>query len=53
VLLALLIVTSGSATPLALVGDGFTGPGLAIGTLAFVAALLLTYRWIGRMRFAD
>ena len=52
VLLALLIVTSGSATPLAIVGDGFAVPGLAIGTLTFAAVLLLSYRWIGRMRFA-
>ncbi len=47
VLLAGLIVASGKATPLALVGDAFEGYGKALGTLVFVVLILGLYRWIG------
>jgi len=49
VLLALLIVATGSAAPLALVGAGFETAALLIGTILFAALLALAYRWIARM----
>ena len=35
--------------PLGLVGDGFAGPSVWIGGLAFVAAMALLYRWAARL----
>ncbi|WP_157216480.1 OPT family oligopeptide transporter [Flavisphingomonas formosensis] len=52
VLLALLIVVTGSATPLAIVGDSFETAALVIGGLAFLIALSVSYRWIMRQEAA-
>jgi putative OPT family oligopeptide transporter len=49
VLLAGLIVASGKATPLALVGDAFAGAAAVIGGLAFAAAGIGLYVWTGRL----
>jgi putative OPT family oligopeptide transporter len=35
--------------PLALVGDGFATPAIWIGGIAFVACVVVLYRWIARM----
>lgn len=43
--LAGLIVVTGSATPLALVSDGFATPAAVIGLLSFAAVTALCYRW--------
>ena len=48
VLLAGLIVASGSGAPLALVGDGFATPALAIGVVLFAGMLAGLYRWTAR-----
>ncbi|HUX72665.1 MAG TPA: oligopeptide transporter, OPT family [Steroidobacteraceae bacterium] len=44
VLLAALVVFSGRATPLAVVGEGFAGASVWLGALAFVAAIAVLYR---------
>jgi putative OPT family oligopeptide transporter len=49
VLLAGLIVATHNEEPLALVGDAFTGPANIIGTIAFAAAIVGLYRWIGTL----
>ena len=49
VALAGIIVASGNATPLSIVGDSFAGSANALGTLAFVAVTVALYRWIGRL----
>lgn len=49
VLLAGIIVASGNATPLSLVGDSFAAASNAIGTIAFIAVTFALYRWIGRL----
>ena len=49
VLLAGIIVATGNATPLALVGDSFANRATIVGTLAFVAVTLALYRWIGKL----
>ncbi len=46
VALAGLIVATGSDAPLALVGDGFAGPAMAIGPLVFAGLLAVLYRWV-------
>ncbi len=48
VLNAGLIVATGSATPLALVGAGFAGPATWIGVLLFAVVVALSYRWVSR-----
>ncbi|MDB5686363.1 MAG: oligopeptide transporter, family [Rhizorhabdus sp.] len=49
VLLALLIVSSGSSTPLALIGDGHEGLTMIAGTLVVAALLVGLYRWTARL----
>ena len=48
VLLAGLIVVTGSGTPLALVGGGFAMPALVIGLALFAGTIALLYRWTAR-----
>jgi hypothetical protein len=48
VLNAGLIVATGSAAPLALVGEGFAGPATWIGVLLFAAVIAASYRWVSR-----
>jgi putative OPT family oligopeptide transporter len=47
VTLAGIIVASGSAAPLALVGDGFEGAGIVLGLVLFGGLLAGLYRWTG------
>jgi putative OPT family oligopeptide transporter len=49
VALAGLIVVTGSATPLALVGDSFATPAIFVGLAVFGAILAYCYRWIARV----
>jgi hypothetical protein len=49
VVVAAIVAISGQQTPLALVGDGFRTPALWIGGIAFVACIVVLYRWIARM----
>jgi putative OPT family oligopeptide transporter len=49
VLLAGVIVVSGSGTPLAVVGDAFQGWATALGGIAFVVVGAGLYRWIARL----
>jgi len=46
VALAAIIVSTGKGTPLALVGDGFSGYANALGSIGFVIVALALYRWI-------
>jgi hypothetical protein len=46
VLLAGIIVATGSATPLAVVGDSFTAASNWVGAIAFVLLVGALYRWI-------
>jgi putative OPT family oligopeptide transporter len=46
VLNAGLIVATGSAAPLALVGAGFAGPAIWVGLLLFVVVIAAAYRWV-------
>jgi putative OPT family oligopeptide transporter len=48
VILAGIIVFSGKAEPLALVGDGFATAANILGTIAFVLAVAGLYRWTAR-----
>jgi putative OPT family oligopeptide transporter len=48
VLNAGLIVATGSATPLALVGEGFAGAATWIGVVFFAAVVAASYRWVAR-----
>ncbi|MBD3761179.1 OPT family oligopeptide transporter [Rhizorhabdus sp.] len=48
VLLAGLIVATGSGAPLALIGEGHEGVAMAAGTLIVVALLVGLYRWTAR-----
>ena len=43
-----LIVATGSAAPLALVGEGFAGPAQWVGILLFAVVIALSYRWVSR-----
>ena len=43
-----LIVATGSATPLALVGESFAGAAPWVGILLFVAAIAWSYRWVSK-----
>lgn len=49
VLLAGIIVWSGSANPLSVVPDSFANWSTIIGLAAFAATIVLLYRWIGRL----
>ncbi|PYK17826.1 MAG: oligopeptide transporter, OPT family, partial [Verrucomicrobia bacterium] len=49
VVISAIVVFSGIAAPLALVGPGFETVGKIIGGLAFVAIVAVLYRWIWRM----
>ena len=49
VIVAAIVVFSGKATPLALVGDGFNNASIWIGTIAFAAVTFAMYRWISRL----
>jgi putative OPT family oligopeptide transporter len=53
VLNAGLIVATGNATPIALVGDGFAGTAEWLGVVVFVAAVALVYRWVSRQSEAS
>jgi putative OPT family oligopeptide transporter len=48
VLNAGLIVATGSAAPLALVGEGFAGTAQWVGILLFAVVIALCYRWVAR-----
>ncbi len=48
VLTAGLIVATGKAAPLALVGDGFAAAATWIGVVFFGAVVVLSYTWVGR-----
>ena len=51
VLIAGLVAFSGQDFPLSLVGDSFAdGAAVVLGTGAFVAIVLVMYRWIARLR---
>lgn len=49
VILAGVVVASGKATPLALVGDGFLPFGEGLGLAGFAVMLLVLYAWIERL----
>ena len=49
VALAGLIVVTGTATPLALVGDSFATPAIFVGLAVFGAITAVCYRWIARI----
>jgi Zn-dependent protease with chaperone function len=49
VALAALVVFSHNATPLALVGEGFSTAALWIGGIAFTAVISAMYMWISRL----
>ncbi|MCX7514196.1 OPT family oligopeptide transporter [Frateuria sp. STR12] len=49
VVVAAVVAISGSQTPLALVGEGFETPAIWIGGIAFIACIVVMYRWIARM----
>jgi putative OPT family oligopeptide transporter len=49
VLLAALVVFSGKAAPLAVVGESFATPAKWLGGLCFAAAVLILYRWLNRL----
>jgi len=49
VVLAAIVVFSGKAAPLALVGEDFANAGTWLGGIGFAASLLLLYGWLGRV----
>ena len=49
VLLAALVVFSGKATPLAVVGESFATPSKWLGGLCFAATVLVLYRWLNSL----
>ncbi len=49
VLIAAIVVFSGKAAPLSLVGDGFANAAVWIGGIAFALSIILLYRWISRL----
>jgi putative OPT family oligopeptide transporter len=49
VVISAIVVFSGSATPLALVGPGFETAGIVIGGIAFAVIAFVLYRWVLRM----
>jgi putative OPT family oligopeptide transporter len=52
VILSAIVVFSGKAAPLALVGPGFETAGVFIGGVAFAVTAFVLYRWILRMATA-
>jgi putative OPT family oligopeptide transporter len=52
VILSAIVVFSGKAAPLALVGPGFETAGIFIGGVAFAVIAFVLYRWILRMATA-
>jgi putative OPT family oligopeptide transporter len=48
VITAGLIVASGKATPLALVGESFAGPSQWVGMLMLVVVVIACYRWVAK-----
>ena len=52
VVISAIVVFSGVAAPLALVGAGYERAGIIIGGVAFVAIAFLLYRWVLRMASA-
>ena len=52
VILSAIVVFSGKAAPLALVGPGFETAGIFVGGVAFAAIAIALYRWILRMASA-
>jgi putative OPT family oligopeptide transporter len=53
VVISAIVVFSGVAAPLALVGAGFETAGIIIGGLAFAVIAIVLYRWILRMAKAN
>ncbi len=49
VIIAAVVVFSGTEAPLALVGPGFRGASIWIGGIAFVVITALLYRWVSRL----
>lgn len=49
VVFAALVAFSGKSSPIALVGTGFATPSIWIGGIAFVATVVVLYRWIERL----
>ena len=49
VIVAAVVAFTGNNAPMALVGDAFTTPAIWIGGVAFVACVVVLYRWIARM----
>ncbi|WP_266159875.1 OPT family oligopeptide transporter [Dyella silvatica] len=49
VLLAALVVFSGKAAPLGLVGENFASAAIWIGGIAFAAVMIVLYAWISRL----
>ena len=49
VVISAIVVFSGKATPLSLVGPGYETAGIIIGGIAFAGIAFLLYRWILRM----
>ena len=53
VVISAIVVFSGVAAPLALVGSGFETAGKIIGGFAFVAIVAVLYRWVWRMSITN
>lgn len=49
VIIAAAVAFSGKGAPLALVGRGFATPAIWIGGAAFIATVIVMYRWIARL----
>jgi putative OPT family oligopeptide transporter len=49
VVLAAVVVFSGRAAPLALVGEGFAGAAVWVGGIAFAISMIALYRWLNRL----
>jgi hypothetical protein len=48
VIIAAIVVFSGKATPLGLVGDGFDTAAIWIGGIAFVLVNMALYLWVAK-----
>jgi putative OPT family oligopeptide transporter len=49
VVLAAVVVFSGRAAPLALIGEGFAGAAVWVGGIAFAISMIALYRWLNRL----
>jgi hypothetical protein len=49
VLLAAVVVFSGRAAPLALVGEEFATPAIWVGGIAFAISMIALYGWLNRL----